>query len=142
MKKFLVVAVLAVPLIAFAKPSFKPGMWHMTVTMEMPGSPMQLPPMAFDRCLTAADAEKPSSVAKNPKDTDCEPADVKMDGTKMTYKIVCHKHGGTQTGIGEMTFSSESITGTMTMEMNNPRGGGVIKMIQHTSSTRTGDCAK
>ena len=51
-------------------------------------------------------------------------------------------HGGTQTGAGEIVYSGDSMTGTTTVEMANPRGGGTMKMIQHTVAQRTGDCAK
>ena len=44
-------------------------------------------------------------------------------------------HGGTQTGTGEIVYVGDAYTGTMTMEMANPRGGGTIKMIQHTSAS-------
>ena len=39
-----------------------------------------------------------------------------------------------------MTYSGEGMTGTVTLEMANPRGGGMMKMTQHMTAQRTGDC--
>ena len=36
----------------------------------------------------------------------------------------------------------DSMSGTTTIEMANPRGSGTMKMVQHTVAQRTGDCAK
>jgi hypothetical protein len=142
MKKTLVVAVaLAGSTVAFAKGPQKPGNWHITMTMEMPGLPAAPPPRTMDICVTPKQSDDPKEAIKS-QSKDCDPADVKVEGNKVTYKVVCHSHGGTQTGTGEIVYSGDAYTGTMTMEMANPRGGGTMKMIQHTSAQRTGDCAK
>jgi hypothetical protein len=140
MKKLLVVAALAAPLLAFAKGPQKPGNWHITVNTEMVGMPVTPPHRSFDKCITPAQADDPKSALKD-QNSDCDPADVKIAGNKVTYKMVCHKHGGTQTGEGEIVYAADSYTGTMTVEMDNPRGGGKMKMVQHMTGTRTGDCA-
>jgi uncharacterized protein DUF3617 len=141
MKKIVLVAALAVPLVAFAKGAQKPGNWHITVEMELVGMPMKPPPQSFDKCVTPEQAEDPKKALKE-QSKDCDPADVKVDGNKVTYKVTCHKNGGTQTGAGEIVYAGDSYTGTMTMEMNNPRTGQPMKMIQHMTGQRTGDCAK
>ncbi len=138
MKKIFVVAALAVPAIAFAKGNMKPGQWHIKVTHEMVGAPFTPPPTELDKCVTPEQAGDPKSMLKE-QNKDCEPADVKVDGNKVTYKMTCHKNGGTQTGTGEMVYAGDSYTGTMTVEMDNPRMGH-IKMVNHMTGTRTGDC--
>ena len=125
---------------AQAKHHLKPGNWKVTVTSEMQGAPFTPPPMTFDRCLTPAEANDPKQLTQPKKGAGgCENADVKQSGNKVTWTIVCHQHGGTQHGTGEMTFSEDSYTGTNTIEMDNPRLGHV-KMIQHLKGQRTGDC--
>ncbi len=142
MKKVVLVAALFGSVVAFAKGPQKPGNWHLTVTTEMPGLPVTPPPQSFDKCITPAEAADPKQSIKE-QNKDCDPADVKIAGNKVTYKLVCHKHGGTQTGAGEIVYSGDAYTGTMTVEMNDPRGGGgKMKIIQHISGQRTGDCTK
>lgn len=141
MKKIVVAAALVgLPALAFAKGPQKAGNWHITVSMEMPGMG-QMPPRSFDKCVTIEQSQDPAKAIKSQSE-DCDPADVKLDGNTVTYKITCHKHGGTQTGTGTITYAGDSYTGTMTMEMNNPRGGGPMKIVEHMSGQRTGDCAK
>jgi Protein of unknown function (DUF3617) len=140
MKKLVLAAALAVPALAFAKGNLKPGNWHIKVTHEFVGAPFTPPPTEIDQCITQQQADDPKQMAKG-GNKDCEPADVKMEGNKLTFKVVCHSHGGTQTGTGEMVYAGDSYTGTTTVEMDNPKMGHV-KMINHTTATRTGDCAK
>ncbi|HEY1587659.1 MAG TPA: DUF3617 family protein [Polyangia bacterium] len=137
-KTVLVAALVGTAAIAFAKGPQKPGMYHLTVQMEMAGMG-QMPPMAFDRCITKDEADDPAKTVKA-QSRNCDPADVKVEGNHVTYKISCHEHGGTQTGTGEMTYAGDGMTGTVSMEMANPRGGGTIKMTQHMTAQRTGDC--
>ena len=139
MKKIVVVAALfAVPAIAFAKGNVKPGQYHIRVTHEFVGAPFTPPPTEIDKCITPAEADDPKQMVKN-ENKDCEPADLKVEGNKVTFKVTCHKNGGTQTGTGEMVYAGASYSGTMTVEMDNPRMGHV-KMINHISGARTGDC--
>ena len=141
MKKTVLVVALLGAAVAFAKGPQRAGNWHLTVHTEMVGMPVTPPPMSFDKCITPAAADDPKQAIKE-QSPDCDPADVKVAGNKVTYKMTCHKHGGTQTGAGEMVYSGDSYSGTMTVEMDNPRGGGKVKVIQHMTGQRTGDCAK
>ena len=140
MKKTVLAALLVVPALAFAKGNLKPGNWHIKVTHEFVGAPFTPPPTEMDQCITPQQADDPKQMAKG-GNKDCEPADVKQEGNKVTFKMTCHSHGGTQTGTGEMVYAGDSYTGTTTVEMDNPKMGHV-KMINHTTATRTGDCAK
>jgi hypothetical protein len=139
MKKLVLVAVVAAPLVALAKGNMKPGQWHIRVTHEMQGAPFSPPTTELDKCITPEQADDPKSMVKE-QNKDCEAADVKIDGNKVTYKVTCHSHGATQTGVGEMIYKGDSYSGTMTVEMDNPRFGH-MKMINHVTGTRTGDCA-
>jgi hypothetical protein len=140
MKKLALVCALALPVVAFAKGNLKSGQWHIRVTHEMVGAPFTRPPTELDECITPEQANDPKlMVQKNNKD--CEPADVKSEGNKVTFKITCHKNGSTHTGTGELVYAGESYSGTMTVEMDIPQMGHV-KMVNHMTGTRTGDCTK
>jgi hypothetical protein len=71
---------------------------------------------------------------------DCTSKDVKVEGNHVSWSVECHKHGGTQTGHGEMTYAGDSYEGTINVQMNDPRMGN-RKMVQHIKGHRTGDCA-
>ncbi len=140
MKKIALASVLAFAAVAFAKGNLKAGQWHIKVTHEMVGAPFTPPPTELDECITPEQANDPKQMVQK-SSKDCEPTDFKVEGNKVTYKITCHKNGGTQTGTGEMTYAGDSYSGTMTVEMDSPRLGHV-KMVNHLSGARTGDCAK
>lgn len=140
MKKLVLAAAFVVPAVAFAKGNVKPGQYHIRVTHELVGAPFTPPPTEIDECITPQQADDPKQMVEK-QNRDCEPADIKTEGNKVTFKVTCHKNGSTQTGTGERVYGGASDTGTMTVEMDNPRMGHV-KMINHLSGARTGDCAK
>ncbi|HEY2746178.1 MAG TPA: DUF3617 domain-containing protein [Polyangia bacterium] len=133
-----VVAVLGCAAVAFAKGPQKAGNWRLTVQMEMAGMG-QMPPQTFEKCITQSQADDPKQ-AIQAETKDCDPPDVKVSGNTVNYKITCHPRGNTATGTGQITYSGDSYSGTTTFEMANPRGGGTVKMIQHMSGQRIGDC--
>ncbi len=141
MTKTLVVAamLLSAPL-AFADGKLKPGSYKITVTHEMTGMPFVPPPTTLERCITPEDAANPGKSLAKQRDN-CETKESKVSPGKVTFSVVCHEHGGTQTGSGEISYTSDGWKGTMTIEMQNPRTGQAMKMVNHIDSVRTGDCA-
>lgn len=111
MKKLALVCALSLPVVAFAKGNVQPGQWHIKVTHEMVGAPFTPPPTEIDKCITPEQANDPKQMAKS-ENKDCEPADLKLDGSKLTFKVTCHSHGSVQTGTGE-------IVGTRTGDCAN-----------------------
>lgn len=142
MKRMLMTSALvlatATSLYADGKSKIHAGKWHTSVKTEIPGAPFTPPPIDMDRCVTSDEASDPQKLVKKQQD-DCESTAFKMDGSHVTYTVTCHKHGGTQTGTGELTFATDSYSGTMTLEMNDPRRGP-MKIVQHIQANRTGDC--
>ena len=52
-------AALAVCATLFAQGPRKDGEWEITMKMDMPGMPMQMPPIVTKKCISAADANDP-----------------------------------------------------------------------------------
>jgi hypothetical protein len=132
------IAAAATSLYADGKHHVRAGKWHTSVKSEMVGAPFTPPPMEVDRCVTPEEAADPQKMLKKQQE-DCDPANVVIDGNHVTYKVTCHKRGGTQTGAGELTFGDDSYTGTMTLDIDTPRMGK-MKLVQHIEAKRTGDC--
>lgn len=138
MNKLVLIAVLLGSTATFGKGRLRPGNWHITVTHEMQGAPFTPPPTTLDQCITPPQAADPKQLIKS-HSPDCDSGDVKIDGNKVTFSVVCHHRGGTQTGSGEMIYGGDFYSGTMTLEMDDPRRGH-MKMIEHLAGQRTGDC--
>ncbi len=141
MKKLTLVAALglAAPLYADGH-KVTPGNYHMVIRHEMVGLPYTPPPTALDKCVTPEDASNPQKLAHH--NDKCEQKEFKQSGNKLTFSVVCHDRGGTQTGTGEYVFGVDKWSGTVTVDAKDPRTGMDIRMINHIESTRTGDCKK
>ena len=123
---------------AGAGPNIHEGNWEITSTMEMKGIPSGgAAPMKYAQCLTSKDA-----VPKNP-DTikGCTITSIKEEGNTVTWVMRCSEQGATIDGSGTVTYSSDTMQGTIKMTLNDPEGGK-IQMTQRLSGQRIGDCKK
>jgi uncharacterized protein DUF3617 len=126
---------LAVAAPAFAQPKYpmKPGKWRITMQMEMPGMPMQMPATNQTYCITKEQLDKdPKAAIPNDKKSDCKVGDYKADGNKVTWTVSCPSQD--MTGDGKLTFSEESYTGGMNMKI------GEAEMSMKYTGKRLGDC--
>ena len=121
---------------AGAGPNIHEGNWEITSTMEMEGMPAGgAAPMKYAQCLTSKDA-----VPKNP-DTikGCTIKNMKAEGSTVTWTMRCEEQGATIDGSGTVTYSSDTMQGTIKMTLNDPEGGK-MQMTQRMSGTRIGAC--
>jgi len=114
----------------------QPGMWEYTMKMEVPGMPMAMPPITFQRCMTQQDVDE-GDYSSNPRDkAKCELRSMKREPGKVSYDVACTGERK-MTGHYEFTLGAASMTGGGTMTMD---GGQVMK--QDFSAKRLGDCPK
>jgi hypothetical protein len=108
--------------------------WENTFQMQMQG--MSMPAQVSKACLAKNGSPEPP---RSGDDSDCTYSDVKHEGARTTWKVVCTgKHP--MTGEGEMTGTREAYSGKMTMHMaEGGKGGGDMAMV--ISGKRLGgDC--
>jgi hypothetical protein len=120
-KLAVLLAVCALPAVAFAASPAKPGKWEMTTQMEMTGMPMKMPAHTFTYCLTKEEAENPEKLApeQQRKNSDCKRTELNITGNTVSWKVTCEKSGSK--GEGKITYSSDAFNGVMHMTM--PNGG-------------------
>lgn len=111
----LAIAVMAVPSFAADNPQ-KPGQWKITMETEMPGMPFKVPPVSTTVCLTEEDLQNPEKAVPNDPKSDCKVGDYKIDGKKVSWTVDCPKQK--MKGSGEMTFSDDSYSGFMNMDLD------------------------
>ena len=131
----LVIALLFVSL-SFAEPDMRDGLWEITVKTDMPGMPMQMPAMTHTQCITKKDLipQKPE------KNQDCKIINSKTSGNTVSWTIQCRDKDGTTTeSSGKVTYKKDKFDGTIDMTVNQP-GQGKMKMTQHMSGKRIGEC--
>lgn len=128
----MVVCTLAVTVVSAQGP-MREGRWEVTMQMQMPTMPVQMPPMKNTQCITKEQLQDPSKALPNasPDRTGgCKVSDYKADGNKVTWKMACTE----MTGTGEMTFTGDSYDGLM--KLATQQGEMAMKM----SGKRLGDC--
>lgn len=113
---------------AFTGPQINPGKWEITTTTQMAGLPAQS--AKHTQCLTADNAV-PTSQDPNQS---CEISDIKTQGNTITWKVYCTGGGGKMNGNGSVTYSGNTMTGTLNMTSE----GVLIK--NKISGRRIGAC--
>ena|ERR1051325_4213322 len=112
----------------------KPGQWRITIETEISGMPVKMPPLVYERCITAEEAKDPEhAVPHDPKDP-CGAKDTKVKGNEVSWSIDCPKKK--VSGKGHIVFSDESYSGEMKMNV------GDQKVVQRHSGKWLGECTK
>lgn len=109
------------------------GLWEITVKVEIEGMPMTMPAVTNTQCITR-DTLVPKS---DQPGQECEITNQKTVGNTLTYDIVCSGPGGSMKGNGEVTYTGDTMTGTMKTNMPSQ---GDMKMITKMSGKRIGPC--
>jgi hypothetical protein len=123
-----------------AQNPMRPGRWDVTVQMQMPNMPIQMPETKSSQCVTPEQLKDPSSAvpsgSPNPRDKDaCKVTDHMVSDNVVRWKVTCAPPQA-MTGTGEMTFKGDSYTGTIKMTM--PQGEMTMKL----AGKRVGDCTQ
>jgi hypothetical protein len=105
--------------------------------MEMPGG-AKMPPHKDMQCITAEDLKDFSKSFGDPDFAKtCKVSDYKVTGNKLTFNVACNEDGLRMTGSTEMSFTSDTFSGLMTMKDDK---GRVTTM--RTRAKRVGECTK
>lgn len=114
-------ALLCAPILASAAPpGNEPGVqWEQTVEMEMSG--FSMPAQTSKVCVPKKGMTEPPGAGRDEK---CKVTDVRNDGKKMSWSMVCEKEK--ITGTGEIIQRADGYDGKMTMR--SPDGDMVMKL--------------
>jgi hypothetical protein len=123
-----VVSIALVIVHAWAEPQMNPGKWEITTTTEMEGMPPQS--KTHTKCITADDMVPMSEDANQ----ECQVTDITTQGNTVSWRISCG--GGKMNGTGSVTYSGDSMNGTMNMTVE-PYG---TKIKNTLSGQRIGAC--
>ena len=116
----------------------RPGRWEVTMQMEMPNVPVQMPAMKNTRCVTQQEIDSPnkglpSGPNKNPNE--CKISDYKVSGNTVTWTMACTGQPPTS-GNGELRFTGDAYEGLVKMMMDQQT------MTMKMSGKRLGDCTQ
>jgi len=108
-------------------PNMKEGLWEITMTMEMPGMPMKMPPRTWTQCMT-----KKNCVPHETKD--CKVIKSEFKGDVFTWVIECKTKEGTTTGSGRTVYKGDTFDGVIKVK----HGG--MEMTQNLKGKWIGKC--
>ena len=120
---------------AFSSAAFAvPGeYWEITSKTEMPGMPFAIPPTMIKACIPKGGEKDPRQTAPN---KDCQMADIKTSGNKVTWKVSCNQNGTVMNGSGEITSSPDNFDGNTQITGN--AGGMAMNMSMVYHGKRVG----
>jgi hypothetical protein len=103
--------------IGMAGPNMKEGLWEVTVTMDIPGVSMQMPPQKHTQCLTK-DNMVPQ---RGPVEAcqECEIIKTEIKGDTVSWVVECKEPEGTVRGNGEVTYRGDTFDGVMEIRQGN-----------------------
>ena len=108
--------------------NMKEGLWEITMTMEMPGMPMKMPPRTWTQCLT-----KKNCVPQE-EDKDCKVIKSEVKGDVFTWVIECKTREGTTTGSGRTVYKGDTFEGVVKMKQ------GGMEITQNLKGRWLGKC--
>ncbi len=121
---------------SLAEPEMHEGLWEITVKMDMPDMPVQMPAMTHTQCIT----KKNMIPHKTEKNLDCKTISSKTSGNTVSWVIQCRDKDGTTTeSSGQVTYRGDRFDGIVDITFNQP-GQGRTKMTQRMSGKRVGEC--
>ncbi len=127
---------------AAAPPSLQPGLYEISVQMEMKGMPMKMPASSFRHCITSRDIADGSAYAGSKDNKDCKISNLKQSGNAVSYDFACVMQGhGSMVG---RTSGTSDATG-YDMQMRGrfvPAMEGMSEFSQKMRAKRLGDCTQ
>ena len=115
---------------AHAGPDVKEGKWEITVKMDMPGMPMEMPPATFTQCLSDQD-----NIPVNKQEMqNCTLVDSSVSGNTATWVMKCDQAGEQLTSRGSITYSDDTFSGESQIQMQG------MDITQKMRGRRVGDC--
>jgi len=123
---------------AFAEMNLHEGLWEITTKMEIQGMPMQMPARKHTQCLTKKNMLKTMVPKEQDKKEECKITDTKIRGNTVTWVMKCSGEDAMEV-TGKTTYHGDTFEGTITM-ISNDTEEGKMKMINHISGRRIGEC--
>ncbi len=110
--------------------NMKEGLWQITMTMEMPGMPMQMPPQTYTHCLTKKDMVP----QKGEPNQECRMVKRDIEGDTVTWVMECKTSEGTAVFNGKVTYKGDSFEGIIKMKQSG------MEMTQNLKGKWIGEC--
>ncbi len=98
-------------------PEIREGDWEITTALEIPGVPVEMPPITEVQCLG------PKAPIPYPpgEDLECRPLKVDVEGNEVAWRLGCN--GDSVTVSGNAVYYHDVMAGTMEIVFDDPEVG-------------------
>lgn len=120
---------------ALAGPNIKEGLWEMTMTMDIPGMSMQMPPQTYTHCITKNDMVP----QKKEPNQECKVLKTDVKGDTVSWVIECKTSEGTSVSNGRITYKGDTFDGVIKMSIPEGRRGS-MEVTQKMKGKWIGQC--
>lgn len=110
--------------------NIKEGLWEVTIRVEMPGMPMQMPAQTITQCLTKKDITPTSEELP----AECKITQSNVKGNLVTWAIECDTDEGLMVSAGSFTYQGDTFEGKVSVQHAG------MDMLQIHSGKRIGEC--
>ncbi len=112
--------------------NMKEGLWEITMSLEMPGMPMKMPPQTNTQCLTKKDIVP----QKAEPGQECKMVRSETKGNTVFWVMECKTKEGTVLFDGKVTYRGETFDGVIKVKQSG------MDMTQNVAGKRIGNCPK
>ncbi|HSD59957.1 MAG TPA: DUF3617 family protein [Burkholderiales bacterium] len=117
-------------------PRMEPGLWEITVRIDMQGTPVREATQTLRHCYTLQELEDGRNAlpAAGPG---CEVVDYLLSGNRATWSLRC-VGPNTVGGGGEMIFGAVAYAATVWNDV--PEQGRILRVVQKIRAKHLGEC--
>lgn len=116
-----------------APPAMKPGLWELTLHVQMQGVSRGMPATRLQHCYHAEDIKDLRRTI--PNQSNCKVADWKQSGNTITYRMSC---ASGMAATGKVIFAGDHFTGVVDVDL--VQAGHPMHMTQKYDARRIGNC--
>ena len=134
----LLTAILLPAAFAFAASGMQPGLWELTVTVDIDGKPQTVP--TSRECVSQSDIDHATKTLPRP-DGSCKLSNVLRSPERATYRIACAQGALTTQGQAEIVFAGDRYDGKVDLNVTEKSGRG-MPLAMMIAAKRVGECTK
>jgi hypothetical protein len=130
--------ILLLPAHALAAGGMQPGLWELSLTVDVNGRAETIP--AARECVSQADIDSGNRTLPRP-DGNCTLSNVARSSDRATYELACTKDTLATQGKADIRFGGDRYDGKVDLTVTE-KGGASAPFVMTIAAKRIGDCTK
>lgn len=123
---------------ALAATGMQPGLWELTMTVEVSGKLQTVP--TSRECVSQSDVDHATKTLPRPEGA-CTLSNVLRSAERATYRIACTQGALTTRGNAEIVYAGDRYDGKVDLTVSERNTAGMV-LAMTINAKRVGDCTK